>query len=82
MEEAGVPAGVVNLVLGPGDSVGAELSANNDVDLISFTGGIETGKRIMQAASSNVKIWHWNLAVKIRILSLPMLILKQLSTRR
>jgi len=55
MEEAGVPKGVVNLVLGPGDTVGAELSANQDVDLISFTGGIETGKRIMQAASSNMK---------------------------
>ncbi|MGY0693851.1 betaine-aldehyde dehydrogenase [Virgibacillus sp. FSP13] len=61
MEEAGVPAGVVNLVLGPGNSVGAELSANNDVDLISFTGGIETGKQIMQAASSNVK----NLALEL-----------------
>ncbi|SFE04447.1 aldehyde dehydrogenase (acceptor) [Lentibacillus persicus] len=61
MEEAGVPAGVVNLVLGPGNSVGAELSENNDVDLISFTGGIETGKRIMQAASSNVK----NLALEL-----------------
>nr|WP_235792152.1 betaine-aldehyde dehydrogenase [Virgibacillus sp. NKC19-16] len=55
MEEAGVPRGVVNLVLGPGNTVGAELSANQDVDLISFTGGIETGKRIMQAASSNMK---------------------------
>ncbi|WP_449355761.1 betaine-aldehyde dehydrogenase [Virgibacillus natechei] len=55
MEEAGVPRGVVNLVLGPGNTVGAELSANHDVDLISFTGGIETGKRIMQAASSNMK---------------------------
>ncbi|MBP1970819.1 betaine-aldehyde dehydrogenase [Virgibacillus natechei] len=56
MEEAGVPPGVVNLVLGSGARVGAELSANDDVDLISFTGGIETGKKIMQAASSNVKI--------------------------
>src|SRR5699024_418339 len=55
MEEAGIPKGVVNLVLGPGDTVGAELSENKDVDLISFTGGIETGKRIMQAASSNMK---------------------------
>ncbi|XGA30475.1 betaine-aldehyde dehydrogenase [Virgibacillus sp. CBA3643] len=55
MEEAGVPRGVVNLVLGPGNTAGAELSANHDVDLISFTGGIETGKRIMQAASSNMK---------------------------
>src|SRR5699024_826790 len=39
MEEAGIPKGVVNLVLGPGDTVGAELSENKDVDLISFTGG-------------------------------------------
>jgi betaine-aldehyde dehydrogenase len=55
MEEAGVPEGVVNLVLGPGDSVGAELSENHDVDLISFTGGIQTGKTIMQSATSNLK---------------------------
>ncbi|WP_407690405.1 betaine-aldehyde dehydrogenase [Salipaludibacillus neizhouensis] len=55
MEEAGVPAGVANLVLGAGSTVGAELSSNMDVDLISFTGGIVTGKKIMQAASVNVK---------------------------
>lgn len=55
MEEAGVPKGVANLVLGAGNTVGAELSSNNDVDLISFTGGIQTGKKIMQAASDNVK---------------------------
>ena len=55
MEEAGVPKGVINLVLGPGNTVGAELSENTDVDLISFTGGIETGKTIMRAATSNVK---------------------------
>lgn len=55
MEEAGVPAGVANLVLGSGATIGAELSSNTDVDLISFTGGIVTGKKIMQAASSNVK---------------------------
>lgn len=55
MEEAGLPKGVVNLVLGAGSTVGDELSTNTDVDLISFTGGIETGKRIMQKASSNVK---------------------------
>lgn len=55
MEEAGVPKGVVNLVLGAGNTVGAELSANDDVDLISFTGGIQTGKGIMRAASGNMK---------------------------
>ena len=55
IEEAGVPAGVANLVLGPGNTVGAELSNHEDVDLISFTGGIKTGKAIMQAASHNMK---------------------------
>ncbi|RLQ91217.1 betaine-aldehyde dehydrogenase [Planomicrobium sp. Y74] len=61
MEEAGVPSGVANLVLGPGDTIGAELSSNTDVDLISFTGGLDTGKKIMQAASANVK----NLALEL-----------------
>src|SRR5699024_6484097 len=55
MEEAGVPAGVVNLVLGEGATVGSELSTNEDVDLISFTGGIETGSKNMNAATSSVK---------------------------
>ncbi|WP_343751994.1 betaine-aldehyde dehydrogenase [Lentibacillus halophilus] len=55
IEEAGIPEGVANLVLGAGATAGAELSENRDIDLISFTGGIETGKTIMQAASHNVK---------------------------
>lgn len=55
IEEAGVPTGVANLVLGAGHPVGSELSDNTAVDLISFTGGLETGKKIMQAASVNVK---------------------------
>ena len=54
-EEAGFPKGVVNTILGPGAEVGAELSENDDVDLISFTGGIATGKTIMRAAAGNVK---------------------------
>jgi len=54
-EEAGFPAGVVNLVLGPGATVGNELAVHADVDLISFTGGIQTGRSIMKAASGNVK---------------------------
>ncbi|MEV2908472.1 betaine-aldehyde dehydrogenase [Paenibacillus larvae] len=55
MEEAGIPAGVANLVLGPGSTVGDELARNKNVDFISFTGGIETGKQIMKVASENVK---------------------------
>ncbi|MDD2466370.1 MAG: aldehyde dehydrogenase family protein [Desulfobulbus sp.] len=54
-ESLDFPPGVINLVLGPGDPVGAELAESPLVDLISFTGGIETGKKIMRAASHNVK---------------------------
>ena len=42
-------------MLGSGPEVGAELAESNDVDLISFTGGIATGKTIMRAAAGNVK---------------------------
>ncbi|MBU1002303.1 MAG: aldehyde dehydrogenase family protein [Proteobacteria bacterium] len=54
-QEVGFPRGVINLVLGAGNPVGAELAESLDVDLISFTGGIETGRKIMQAASGNAK---------------------------
>ena len=55
LEEAGLPPGVGNLVLGTGAEAGAPLSTDPRVDLVSFTGGLETGKRIMAAASDTVK---------------------------
>ncbi|GAA5109204.1 aldehyde dehydrogenase family protein [Haloechinothrix salitolerans] len=55
VEEAGVPAGVVNLVLGGGANVGAPMVSHPDVDLVSFTGGLETGKKIMAMAAEGVK---------------------------
>jgi betaine-aldehyde dehydrogenase len=55
LDDVGFPPGVANLVLGAGATVGAELSESDDVDLISFTGGIETGQRVMRAAAGNVK---------------------------
>lgn len=54
-EEAGVPPGVLNLVLGPGPSVGAEMAENRDVDLVSFTGGLATGRGILRAAAEGIK---------------------------
>ncbi len=54
-EEAGFPKGVINLVLGPGNTVGTEMTVNSGVDLVSFTGGIVTGKKILKAASDTVK---------------------------
>ncbi len=55
LAELDVPPGVVNTVLGPGATVGAELAESDRVDLISFTGGVATGKAIMRAAAGNVK---------------------------
>jgi betaine-aldehyde dehydrogenase len=55
LEEAGVPSGVVNLVLGPGDRVGQALADSPDVDLISLTGGLEAGRALLQGAAVNLK---------------------------
>jgi betaine-aldehyde dehydrogenase len=55
LAEAGVPAGVVNLVLGAGPAVGAPMVQSPDVDLVSFTGGLETGRWIMRTAADTVK---------------------------
>ncbi len=55
LTEAGVPAGVANLVLGTGAEAGAPLTTSPEVDLVSFTGGLQTGKRIMAAAAETVK---------------------------
>jgi betaine-aldehyde dehydrogenase len=54
LEELALPAGVANLVLGDGATVGATLTASPDVDLISFTGGVATGERVMRAAADNL----------------------------
>ena len=55
LAEAGLPDGVANLVLGAGPQAGAPLAEDPRVDLVSFTGGLETGKRIMAAAAGTVK---------------------------
>jgi betaine-aldehyde dehydrogenase len=55
LTDAGLPPGAANLVLGTGADVGAPLTEAPEVDLVSFTGGLETGKRIMAAAAGTVK---------------------------
>ncbi len=55
IEEAGFPPGAVNLVLGPGDPVGSTLAASDRVDKVAFTGGGVTGRKIMTAATGNLK---------------------------
>jgi aldehyde dehydrogenase (NAD+) len=54
-QEADIPPGVVNVLAGPGGTVGEELAANPLVDKTAFTGSTEVGRRIMQLASGTVK---------------------------
>jgi acyl-CoA reductase-like NAD-dependent aldehyde dehydrogenase len=55
LEKAGLPPGTINVITGPGGSVGESLAAHSGIDMISFTGSCETGKRIMSVASKTVK---------------------------
>ncbi len=52
--ETDLPAGVFNLVCGRGATVGHGLAASKDIGMISFTGSVETGSRIMQTAANNI----------------------------
>ncbi|HUG55668.1 MAG TPA: aldehyde dehydrogenase family protein [Candidatus Limnocylindrales bacterium] len=55
LEEAGLPKGVLNLVLGPGGEVGDALVTHPGVDLISFTGSSDIGARISEMAGRLLK---------------------------
>jgi aldehyde dehydrogenase (NAD+) len=56
LEETGLfPRGVINIVTGPGATVGEEIASNPLVDKVAFTGSTEVGRRIMQLASGTVK---------------------------
>lgn len=52
--EAGFPAGAVNLLCGTGAEAGAALAGHGGVDLIVFTGSVQTGREIMRAASAHI----------------------------
>lgn len=55
LAEAGLPAGVVNIVLGYGQPVGATLASDPRVDMVTFTGSTAVGKGIAAAASGTLK---------------------------
>lgn len=55
MQELGFPAGVYNVVTGFGEEAGAALSAHPDIDGMTFTGSVETGRLVMQAATEHIK---------------------------
>ena len=69
--EAGLPAGVLNLVHGYGPVAGAALSSHPDVDKISFTGSTATGKLVLDAAKSNLKKVSLELGGKSPFVVLP-----------
>ena len=57
-KEAGVPDGILNIVPGRGETAGAALAAHPEVDCVAFTGSAAAGRRVMSAASANLKrVW-------------------------
>ncbi|AOJ09879.1 aldehyde dehydrogenase family protein [Burkholderia mayonis] len=55
IHDAGLPAGVFNLVCGYGPVVGEALASDPDVDMVSFTGSTRAGKRVAELAAAGVK---------------------------
>jgi betaine-aldehyde dehydrogenase len=53
--EAGIPAGVLNVVTGPGGTAGASIAAHPGIGKVAFTGETTTGQEIMRLAANNVK---------------------------
>ena len=64
MHEAGFPPGVFNLVNGDGVGVGSQISAHQDIDMVSFTGSSRAGKLISKAAADTLKRVHLELGGK------------------
>ncbi|WP_238009361.1 aldehyde dehydrogenase family protein [Dactylosporangium sp. AC04546] len=71
IDEAGLPAGVFNLVNGDGATVGQRISAHPDVDMVSFTGSTRAGILIAKAAADSVKRVHQELGGKSANIILP-----------
>ncbi|MBL4802120.1 MAG: aldehyde dehydrogenase family protein [Emcibacter sp.] len=69
--EAGVPAGVVNIVTGYGDVVGARIANSTDVSKVSFTGSTAVGKKLIQASQGNLKRLTLELGGKSPTIVLP-----------
>ncbi|MBC3193113.1 aldehyde dehydrogenase family protein [Pseudonocardia sp. C8] len=55
IDEAGFPAGVINLVHGTGPVIGEALATHADVDMVSFTGSVRAGSRVAELAARTVK---------------------------
>jgi phenylacetaldehyde dehydrogenase len=71
MMEAGLPAGVVNLVTGYGHEAGAALASHPGVNKVAFTGSTATGRAIIDAARGNFKRVSLELGGKSPVIILP-----------
>jgi phenylacetaldehyde dehydrogenase len=69
--QAGVPAGVLNVVTGLGETAGAALAAHPGVDKVAFTGSTEVGRSIVQAAAGNLKRVSLELGGKSPVVIFP-----------
>lgn len=69
--EAGIPAGVVNVVTGFGETAGAAIVAHRGIDKIAFTGSTQVGRRIVQACASDLKRVSLELGGKSPIIVFP-----------
>ena len=63
-----LPPGVVNIIAGRGDTVGAQLCAHPGVAMTSITGDVSTGQKVLQAASGNLKRTHLELGGKAPVI--------------
>src|SRR3954451_25045840 len=68
LDEAGVPAGVVNLVTGGGDEVGTTIAASPEVRVVSFTGSTAVGRTVSETTASSFKKVHLEMGGKNAIL--------------
>jgi acyl-CoA reductase-like NAD-dependent aldehyde dehydrogenase len=64
LEDAGIPAGVVNLVTGDGDEVGTPLTTHDSVRVVSFTGSTHVGRIVNRAAAPGFKKVHLEMGGK------------------
>ena len=62
--EAGVPAGVFNMVSGTGPEVGEAISGHPLIDMVSLTGSVRAGRRVMEVAAASIKRVHLELGGK------------------
>jgi aldehyde dehydrogenase (NAD+) len=69
--EAGLPPGVFNLVCGTGPEVGEAIASHPLVDMVSLTGSVRAGRRVMEIGSASIKRMHLELGGKSANIILP-----------